>query len=198
VRSLGRWFLVLIPIVALVTMALLEVRRSINLTADWRDLAVCGRGYIHTVDDNGENPIWLRYVRLAINLNGVLCASVDGELRPLEPRVTIPSDWTAIDIDSVGDITINTSDSSGLAIGAMLLTTFVGDERDDPILIRNEDDRLGPPTIAEPGSSGGGLLMQRATIEYSLPLTRRTVIMLVAATVWFAVGLFWRSPKNGT
>ena len=195
---LGRLIFVLVPIVLLITLSALESRRSIHPTADWRDLAVCGRGYIHTVNDLGEDPIWLRYVRLAINSNGILCASVDGDLRPLEPPITIPSEWTVIHIDSIGGVTVNLSDSAGLPIGAIPLTTFTGEDLGDPMLIRNEGDRLGPPMIDEPGRSGGGLLLQRATIEYSLPLTRRTVIVLVAAAVLFAVGLFWRSPKNGT
>jgi hypothetical protein len=194
--SPGRLIFVLVPIVVLFTVIAFELRPVIHPTTDWRDLAVCGRGYIHTVDDNGEKPIWLRCVRLAINLNGVLCAAVDGELRPLEPRITIPSDWTVIHIDSIGGVTVNLSDSAGLAIGALPLTTFTGEELGDPILIRNEDNRLGPPTIAEPGSSGGGLLMQRASIEYSVPLSRRVLITLVAALIWLVVGLCCRRTKS--
>ena len=195
-KSFRNWLFVAMPMVALLAMAATELRRSTIPSSDWRDLAVIGRGYIHTVDSNGENPIWLRCVRLAINVNGLLCASVDGELRPLEPSISVPSDWTRIDIDTVGLITINTSVSTGTPIGSIPLTTFFGEVPGDPITTTNVDDRLGPPVTSEPGSSGAGLLMQRATLDHVMPLTRRTLIALAFAVIWMSLGLWYTQKKN--
>lgn len=184
------------PIVALIAMAATELRRSTIPSSNWRDVAVSGRGYIHTVDENGDNPIWLRCVRLAINANGLLCATVDGELRPLEPSISVPSDWTRIDIDTVGRVTINTSGSAGLSIGSIQLTTFFGEVPGDPIMTTNDNDQLGPPVTNEPGSSGAGFLMQRATLDHVMPLTRRNIVIFAITIIWLTGGIWYtRSHK---
>ena len=194
-KSIRSWLLIAIPFFASVAMVSTELRRSTNSTTDWRDLAVSGRGYIHVVDENGENSIWLRYARLAINSNGLLCATVDGKLRPLEPQITVPSDWTRIDIDTNGRITVNTSGSAGISIGTLYLTTFYGEELGDPISISNEEDRLGPPVVNEPGSSGAGFLMQRTSLVFTIPLTQRTLVVLSFAVIWLSGGL-WYTRNN--
>ncbi len=61
-KSVRTWLFFVMPVFALMAMATTELRRSTNPSADWRDLAINGRGYIHTVDENGENPSWLRFV----------------------------------------------------------------------------------------------------------------------------------------
>lgn len=192
--SVRNWLFVAMPLIALFAMAATEVRRSTIQTSDWHDLTISGRGYIHSVDENGENPIWLRYVRLAINPHGLLCANVDGILRPLEPAISIPSDWERIDIDSVGRVIVNTSGFAGLSIGSIHLTTFSAEVLGDPISTTNEDNRLGPPTTDEPGRSGAGFLLQGASLEYVLPLTRRTIVALSFTAIWLSGGL-WYSQK---
>lgn len=190
-KSVRNWLFVAMPFIALIAMAATEIRRSIIPSSDWRELAVSGRGYIHTVDETGENPIWLRCVRLAINPNGLLCATVDGNLRPLEPPITVPNDWNRIDIDTLGRVTANTSGSPGLSIGSIQLTTFSGEVLGDPISTTNEDNRLGPPVASAPGNSGAGFLMQRASLEYVMPLTRRTLVALAVALIWLSSGLWY-------
>lgn len=194
--SVRSWLVVAIPLIALFAMAATEVRRSTIPSSDWHDLAISGRGYIHTVDENGENPIWLRYARLAINPHGLLCANVDGNLRPLEPAISIPSDWERIDIDTVGRVTVNTSGSAGLSIGSIHLTTFSAEVLGDPTSTTNEDNQFGPPTTDEPGRSGAGFLVQRSSLEYVIPLTRRTIVALSFAAIWFSGGLWYNQKYN--
>jgi flagellar basal body rod protein FlgG len=189
-------FIAMPLITVLATMAT-QLRRCANDTVDWQDLSVSGRGYIHTVDENGNNPVWLRYARLTLNANSQLCAKVDSEYRLLEPPITVPSDWIRIDIDTYGRVTVNTPGSAGLSIGSIQLTTFSGEEIGDPISTTNVDDHLGPPMIQEPGVSGAGHLMQRSSLQYCLPFTSRTILIigfpmiLLTAGIWYT----WRKKK---
>ena len=101
-RALRFILLGLVPLVALVSFLASEVRQANVLTTDWRDLTVVGRGYIKTVDASFENPLWLRTVRLEIDPQGILCANYNGSLRPIDPIINVPSDWTHLAIDTKG------------------------------------------------------------------------------------------------
>ncbi len=49
--------------------------------------------------------------------------------------------------------------------------------------------------IDEPGRSGGGVVIATCYYRVQLTVDSRTVIVLVAAAVLFAVGLFGGAPK---
>lgn len=194
-KSLRLWFLFALLNTSFVVMIAFEVRRVAIQTSDWRDIIVMGRGYIHTLDENGNHPMWLRSAHLGINQDSLLCAKVNDELRLLEPRISIPSEWMEINIDLYGRITVSDPGSAGLSIGTIPVTTFLGDESGDPIRVTNPENRLGPPHMQLAGESGAGLLMQRTALQYCLPLTVRT-LLTVFMFVLLALSGFWYTWKT--
>jgi flagellar basal body rod protein FlgG len=167
------------PLIAAAALLFGEIRKSTVTTKDWRDLMVSGRGYIHTVDQQYENPIWLRSIKLGINQQGELCCQLAGDLRPLEPTIMIPSDWTKIDIAKDGSVTINSPAGVGTSIGGISLTTFYGDVTDDSISEEDVENRIGPPFECQPGSSGAGHLDQYTAKQFCLPITWRIATLTI-------------------
>ena len=184
------------PFIAAASLLFGEIRKSTVATTDWRDLTVNGRGYIHTVDQQYESPMWLRSLQLGINQSGQLCCHHRGDLRPLEPTITIPSDWTKIEIAKDGSVSINSSGSVGVTIGAISLTTFFGDINDDSVNEEDVENRIGPPMECQPGNSGAGHLDQYTAKQFCIPITWRSVsssIILGCATCYILVS--WKPRK---
>ncbi len=188
-KSTRAWFVGLFPLLAILTIVGMDIRRVAVQTLDWRDLCIDGRGYIETRDDNGANPVWLRCIRLGVDQTGQLCANVDGEMRPIEPIVNIPSDWTEIDIDENGTVRIPDSNSTGVTIGMLNLTVFAGEDSLGSTSVSGSIDRLGPPMVVEPGEQGAGKLLQGMAFQYCLPFSSKTIVALVWMVIWIA-GLF--------
>jgi flagellar basal body rod protein FlgG len=177
------------PIIASAALLFTEIRESTVVTTDWRDLTVNGRGYIHTVDQQYENPVWLRSIRLGINQTGQLCCLLAGDLRPLEPQITIPSDWTKIDIAKDGSVTINSPGSVAITVGEISLTTFDGDIHDESVSEEDVENRIGPPIECRPGSSGAGHLDQYTAKQFCLPITWRiaTLTIMLGCAAYYIV-----------
>lgn len=163
------------PAIAAATLLFGEARKTTIATTNWRDLTVNGRGHIHTVDQRNENPIWLRSIQLGINHDGQLCSQRAGELRPLEPRVTIPSDFTRIDIAKDGSVTIESSGNVATTVGQISLSIFSGDIDDEVFHQRHIENRIDTPMACLTGSNGAGHLDQYTTIQFCIPITWRTV-----------------------
>ncbi len=178
-KSIRIMLLGLMPAIAAAMLIFGENRKSTVATTDWRDLTVSGRGYIQTVDQQYENPIWLRSIQLGINPSGQLCCQLAGDLRPLEPTITIPSNWTKIDIAKDGIVTINSLGSVGTTVGAISLTTFFGDINDESVREEDVENRIGPPLECQPGSSGAGHLDQYTAKQFCIPITWRSVTSLI-------------------
>ena len=188
-KSIRSWLFGMFPLVAIASLIAIDLRKSVVITNDWRDLTVIGRGYIETLDDNGVKPIWFRSVRMGIVQFGLLSAHVGGVLRPFEPPVNVPSDWTRIDIDTKGQVTIGTSSSSGISIGSISLTTFWGEDVNEDHQIENAEDQMGPPSVSEPGSGGTGYLKQSAAIQYCLPLNVKSAVTFSFVVLWIVAGI---------
>ncbi len=197
-KSIRVWLFGLFPLIAIASMIATDFRSSLVATNDWRDLSINGRGYIETVDGNGENPSWARSVRLGVNQFGLLCANVKGSLRPFEPPIHVQSGWTRIEIDTNGQIKIGTPGSSEISIGSIFLTMFFGEDVNASVQLENPDDRFGPPMVVEPGSSGAGYLMQRTAFQYCLPLTLRTSLAFAFFALWLTGGIVftWKIGKH--
>lgn len=169
----------LFPFVAAAALLFGEIRKSPVETTDWRDLTVSGRGYIHTVDEQYENSIWLRSLKLGINQSGQLCCQLAGELRPLEPVIIIPSDWTKIDIAKDGTVSINTPGCSGIRVGAISLAMFLGDVNAESVGEDDVEERFGPPSECQPGSDRAGCLDQYTKRQFCIPMTWRSVLSTI-------------------
>lgn len=180
-RALRYILLRLIPLVALVSFLASEIRLSNVLTTDWRDLTVVGRGYIKTVDAGSEYPLWLRTVRLEIDPQGILCANYNGSLRPIDPIINVPSDWTHLVIDTSGQVFKGNPVGSDTIIGQMSLSLDYASSVEPEVLF--ESDALAPLVEAQPGVSGSGFLMQRMTTQRCIPIGWRTLSSIVLTVV---------------
>ena len=107
--SIRAFLFVFFPLGAVVSLIASECHRSATATGDWRDLSIKGRGYLKTVDDAGENPIFVRRARLGVSKFGWLSVNINGSLRPMDEHIPIPSDWTRIDIDQDGKVIVGSS-----------------------------------------------------------------------------------------
>ena len=117
------------------------------------------------------------------NLELISQASYAANLRaiyaPLEPIITIPSEWTKIDIVKDGIVTINSPGSVATSVGEISLTTFYGEVTDDSISEEDVENRIGPPFECQPGSSGAGHLDQYTASQFCLPITWRIATLTI-------------------
>ncbi len=180
-RALRFILLGLIPLVALVSFLASAVRRSNVLTTDWRDLTVVGRGYIKTVDASSETPLWLRTVRLEIDPQGILCANYNGGLRPIEPIINVPSEWTQVVIAPSGQVSMGNPVGSDSIIGQMSLSLNYASSAEPEVL--KLSDASAPLVEVQPGESGSGFLMQRVTTQRCIPIDGRTLSSIVLTIV---------------
>lgn len=183
-RSFQVWLFYLIPLISIASLMATEVRVSLVATKDWRDVAVVGRGYVQTVDDDGENPIWFKELRLCINREGVLCADVDGKHRRIEPTVNVPSDWNSLAIGFDGAVTVSSSSFAGNEIGSIALGVFLGDDLEHASRLEDHERKMWAPIIDLPGRSGAGQIMQRNRFQHCLPLTMKTKICFFCLIIW--------------
>jgi flagellar basal body rod protein FlgG len=175
-----------------------ESHRSLIATIDWRDLSIQGRGYLKTVDDAGENPVYVRFARLGVNPLGWLCLNLDGTLRPIDPHILIPSEWTHIAVDQQGNVTIGNQGASGQSVGQISVTLFAGDDVNESVHIRDPSERMGEPMECLPGQNGAGLLMQRYANQYGIAITYRTLSALALAAIAIGICARYVFPRNIT
>ncbi|MFO0939418.1 MAG: hypothetical protein U0930_01490 [Pirellulales bacterium] len=194
--SLRMSLLGIMPIVAVAALLCSEVRKSTSDTTDWRDVSVYGRGYIRTIDARGEKSIWFKSVHLDLNQQGELCVAWAGELRPIEPRIIVPTDWAKIEIRSDGQVIMNDSGSTGITIGSIPLTNFFGNVTKDRVTQEEVDNGLGPPFECSAGTQGTGQLIQFTEINYSLPLRLRVAVSLSLTVAYAAILVIWTVQKN--
>jgi hypothetical protein len=183
------------PLVAISCFIWSEIRQSIILTGDWRDLTIVGRGYFCTLDEDGDRE-WYRSIRLGFNGDGTLCADINGVLRRLDPYISLPSDCGRIEIRRNGEVYyMNDYDYDSIAVGSISVDCFVdGDNTDSNQLV----DPESAPIIHEPGQHGAGYLMQQAALQYCLPITDKVVAGCGFAIVWVAmvVWTIWREKQS--
>ena len=198
-RSIRVFLFVLFPIAAVVSLISSECHRSLIATIDWRDLSIQGRGYIKTVDDAGESPVYVRFARLGVNQFGWLCLNLDGTLRPIEPHIPIPSDWTHIVVDQEGNVTIGNHGASGQSVvGQISVSLFAGDDVNEAVQIRDPSERMGAPVECLPGQNGAGHLMQRYANQYCIAITYRTLSALALAAIAIGICARYILPSNIT
>ncbi|MBL8853412.1 MAG: hypothetical protein JNK57_05500 [Planctomycetaceae bacterium] len=172
------------PLVAISCFIWSEIRQSIVLTGDWRDLTIVGRGYFCTLDEDGDRESY-RSIRLGLNRDGTLCANVNGVLRPLEPHFSMPMICDRIEIRRDG-IVLCTADGEDLpnTLGTISIEQFATGENNNSNWFADLD---AARVVLEPGQSGAGYLMQHAAFQYCLPLTNKVVVGCGFAIVWVAM-----------
>ena len=195
-RSIRAFLFVFFPFAAAVSLIASECHRSLTATIDWRDLSIQGRGYLKTVDDAGENPIFVRVAHLGVNQFGWLSVNIDGTLRPIDRHIPIPSDWTRIEIDQEGHITVGSPGMTGTNVGQIGITLFPGDDVNKSVQLRDTSDRMGEPMECEPGKNGAGYLMQRHAYQYCIAVTNRTAIAVACATFAIVICSWYAFQNN--
>lgn len=177
---------VFFPISALSFLVATDIRRNLVFTGDWRDIAVCGKGYFETIDTQETNRIWSRSVRLVVDFDGTLGTRIDGEFRRIEPNVCIPNDYEMIHIDTSGNVSVHQNGMIGSTqLGSLSVNTFSGDEQPDTFDEVYADEHLGSRMESLAGEAGAGYIMQGYTYQYCLPLTLRTGIAFAFCSTWF-------------
>lgn len=177
---------VFFPISALSFLVATDIRSNLVFTGDWRDIAVCGKGYFQTIDMEGTNRIWSRSVRLAVDNDCSLGTRIDGEFRRIEPYVCILNYYEKVDIDKSGNVSVQQNGEMGFqTVGVLGVTTFSGDEQPDTFDEVYADEYLGAPVESQAGEQGAGYIMQGYTYEYCLPLTLRTGMAFAFCSTWF-------------
>jgi flagellar basal body rod protein FlgG len=79
--------------------------RLLRETRDDRHLAVVGDGFLWAEDAEGKS-YFLRSCVLAENSEGTLCASLEGELLTIDPRISVPSDAVRVLVGPCGDVSV--------------------------------------------------------------------------------------------
>lgn len=194
-HSIRTSLVAVMPICAVAALLCSEIRKSAIDTTDWRDVTVNGRGYIHTVNAQGEQSIWFRSVHLELNISGELCVNWAGELRRIEPRIVVPTDWRKIEILKDGSVTINDSESSVVLIGSINLTNFLGDVTKELVTQQDVDNGLGSPFECAAGTQGTGDLIQFTEISYTLPLSSQVVVAISLTVAYAMICVIWGAKR---
>lgn len=188
------------PLVASISIVVASARLAMVETGDPFDLAILGRGYLQTVDESRENPMFHRSLKLAINRDGQLCGFVKGSLRVLEPGITLPPDQERVHIAREGAVSIEKS-GSWAQVGGISLNCFAGENIRQNEAEFQQNDEMGAASPLTPGQQGAGYLMQGYREQYVIPLgiTNWIAITLafitVAGYIWYAV-VWLRQPSK--
>ncbi len=81
------------------------------------------------------------------------CANINGVLRPLEHRISIPNDWTRIEISGTGEVFVTSHNEAGTTVGIIAVELFTdGDNSDANQFADPESVRM----VTTPGNGGAG------------------------------------------
>ena len=135
---------------------------TLTNTGNALDIAINGPGYFQVLLPDGTTA-YTRAGNFSANSQGQL-VTADGYL--VQPTITIPQNSTNITISQVGQVQVMTPGSTTpTVVGQLQLATFLNDAGLDAqgnnLVI--ESAASGPATLANPGQSGYGVVMQGYT-----------------------------------
>lgn len=152
---------------------------DLTVTDNTYDVAINGRGFLQVQMPDGTTS-YTRAGSLQIDGDGQL-VTPDGY--PIIPSITVPSDAESVTINTSGQISATIDGQTGeQVLGQLQLAVFVnptGLEALGDNLLR-ETAASGSPTVANPGSTGVGTLIQ-GSIESSNVNVVSEITTLIAA-----------------
>ncbi len=150
----------------------------ITNTAGELDLAITGQGFFQVETPTGE----VKYTRDGSFRVGPDGTIVNSQGYPLYPRLSVPTDATAVGVASDGTVTVQTPGADPGEVGTLQLANFV-----NPAGLSSEGGNLfgetvasGPVTTGVPGRDGLGEIKQ-GYLETSNVEVVRELVNLIAA-----------------
>jgi flagellar basal body rod protein FlgG len=197
--SLRAILFVLMPIVAIIAVAVRTSSPRLVRTGNPFDLAIAGDGYFCVLDQLDGRSLYTRGGELMVNAVGQICLRIGGEEFPLLPNLIVQSDRRDIRIESDGRVLVLSGDSY-VQIGQVELATFSAvnlPPLSDRIFKATDD--MGWPTVQLPGEGAAGEIKQRHLEQQALIWHRESIVTLL---IGFALGalaataVFFRTPPQ--
>ena len=141
---------------------------SLSQTGRPLDVAIEGDGFFQVTDPSGAT-LYTRAGNFSINANNQLVLGSAQTGRLVEPNITIPQDYTALQIAPDGRVLVRQGTQTTLnEVGQINLATFVNPQG---LVKKGENlyaqtDASNTPTLGPPGQVGVGILRQ-STLELS-------------------------------
>ncbi|MHC4587292.1 MAG: flagellar hook-basal body protein [Planctomycetota bacterium] len=142
------------------------------------DIAISGEGFLQVSMPNGD----IRYTR-----DGSLQLNADGELVTstgyrIEPSISVPTDYTSIDIGKDGGVNITDSSGTQSVVGTIELSRFP-----NPSGLSSEGDNLlaateasGTATTGTAGDSGFGIIQSGFLEKSNVQMITELVNLITA------------------
>ncbi|HEX7761799.1 MAG TPA: flagellar basal-body rod protein FlgG [Caulobacteraceae bacterium] len=152
---------------------------STTATGNQYDMAIQGRGYFQVLLPSGETA-YTRAGNLSPNDQGQL-VTPDGYL--VQPTITIPQGTTQVIISKTGQVQVaQPGQTAPTVVGQLQLATFLNegglDAQGDNLFM--ESAASGAATLASPGSTGVGQLLQGYTEASNVDAVSEITSLIVA------------------
>ena len=141
---------------------------SMQQTSSQLDIAIQGSGFFQVMDPNGT-IYYTRAGNFSKNANGDIVMGSANMGRPLQPKITLPTDTQAVVISPEGVVSVQQPNNQQLTqVGQIELAYFVNPEG----LLKmggnlfSQTDSSGALTLSNPGQNGLGTL-QQSSLEAS-------------------------------
>jgi len=152
---------------------------ALTQTGNQLDLAINGRGFFQVLTPSGDTA-YTRAGNFSVNQQGQI-VTADGYL--VQPTIAIPQNATSITINNSGQVQVITPGSTTPSVvGQLTLATFVNEGGLDPQgdNLFMESAASGPPTTANPGTPGLGVIMQGYTEASNVDPVSEITSLIVA------------------
>ncbi|ESQ80141.1 flagellar basal-body rod protein FlgG [Asticcacaulis sp. YBE204] len=152
---------------------------SVTRTDNSYDLMIDGRGYFQVLMPSGETA-YTRAGNFAINDQGQLVTD-DGYL--VQPQITLPQDTKEFTVSKTGQVSVTQDGvTTPTVIGQLQLATFYNEAGLDAIgdNLFLQSGASGAPTIAAPGDTGYGTLLQGYTEASNVDAVSEITALIVA------------------
>lgn len=139
------------------------VQSGIVRSGEDLDVAILGRGYFQVSNPIDGQFVYTRHGGLTTNANSQLTFRHLENDWLLQPSITLPMDWTAINIGLDGTVLAQqTGADSASNIGQIQLASFASDTGLHELLpgVFQETDKSGTVVLGSPGQSGFGYIKQ--------------------------------------
>jgi flagellar basal-body rod protein FlgG len=152
---------------------------SATQTGNQYDLDIQGRGYLPVLLPSGETA-YTRAGNLSPNDQGQL-VTPDGYL--VQPTITIPQGTTQVIISKIGQVQVlQQGQTAPTTVGQLQLATFLNegglDAQGDNLFL--ESSASGAATLANPGSTGVGTVLQGYTEASNVDAVSEITSLIVA------------------
>ncbi len=166
--------------------------RTLRNTGREMDIAVAGKGLLYLTDVSTGEMGFCRSASLELDPDLQLVARRNRTMWAIEPRISLPADWTAIDFLPDGSVRVRTADRSWIDIGILQFARFDHPQhlksRGDGILVATEDS--GFPTISSLAEDSGVAVCQGWVEVPSKNLCRWIVSSPIRVLITIAIGTF--------